>query len=262
MNLAEITPLVLTFNEAANIDRTLTGLAWARRVVVLDSGSDDETADLVRQHANAVLIQRPFDGHAAQWNFGLTETGIDTEWVLALDADYGVGDRVVTELAALPATVGIDGYRARFVYCVDGRPLRGSLYPPVTVLFRRQSGRYVQDGHTHRLELSGRTADLSAPLRHDDRKSLQHWLASQARYMRLEADKLRGRGWNELDWPDRLRKLRIVAPGAVFLYCLFGKGLVLDGRAGLFYALQRATAELVLSLTLLRDDLAGIGGKP
>ena len=68
MDLAEITPLVLTFNEAANIDRTLAGLAWARRVVVLDSGSDDETADLVRQHANAVLIERRFDSHAAQWS--------------------------------------------------------------------------------------------------------------------------------------------------------------------------------------------------
>ena len=140
--------------------------------------------------------------------------------------------------------------------------MRGSLYPPVTVLFRRQSGRYVQDGHTHRLALAGRTAGLGVPLRHDDRKSLQHWLASQARYMRLEADKLRSRSWGELDWPDRLRKMRIVAPGAVFIYCLFGKGLVLDGRAGLFYALQRATSELVLSLTLLRDDLAGIGGNP
>ena len=110
--------------------------------------------------------------------------------------------------------------------------------------------------------LAGRTADLGVPLRHDDRKSLQHWLASQARYMRLEADKLRSRSWGELDWPDRLRKMRIVAPGAVFIYCLFGKGLVLDGRAGLFYALQRATSGLVLSLTLLRDDLAGIGGNP
>jgi glycosyltransferase involved in cell wall biosynthesis len=255
MNLAEITPLILTFNEAANIGRSLQQLAWANRVVVVDSGSTDATVAMARAFANVEVFQRSFDAHAAQWNFGLNETGIDTEWVLALDADYWVDETFVDELRRLAPEAQVAGYQAAFIYCIDGVALRGSLYPPVTVLFRRASGHYVQDGHTQRLAPSGPAGTLSAKLRHDDRKSLQLWLPSQARYMALEAEKLRVTPWEKLDTIDRLRRLRVVAPAAVFLYCLFGRGLIFDGSAGLLYAMQRATAEMVLSLTLLRDDL-------
>jgi glycosyltransferase involved in cell wall biosynthesis len=255
MNLAEITPLILTYNEAANIGRSLQALTWANRVVVVDSGSTDSTVEMASAFANVDVVQRTFDAHAAQWNFGLTGTGIDTDWVLALDADYSVDEAFVDELRRLMPEPQVAGYQAAFIYCIDGVALRGSLYPPVTVLFRRAAGAYVQDGHTQRLALSGAVGRLSVKLRHDDRKSLQHWLPSQARYMALEGEKLRRTPWDKLDTIDRLRRLRVVAPPAVFLYCLFGKGLIFDGRAGLLYAMQRATAEMVLSLTLLREDM-------
>ncbi len=258
MNLAEITPLILTYNEAANIERSLAGLGWARRIVVVDSGSTDATLQILKSYPAVHVVHRPFDTHAEQWNFGLAETGIDSEWVLALDADYGIDPDFVAELQALMPSADVHGYKASFLYCIDGVALRGSLYPPVTVLFRRSSATYVQDGHTQRLHCPGQVVALTRRLRHDDRKSLPHWLASQARYMRLEADKLAATPWRQLDWIDRLRKLRLVAPVAVFLYCLLGKGLVLDGRAGLLYVLQRTTSEMVLSLTLLRDDLGRV----
>jgi glycosyltransferase involved in cell wall biosynthesis len=82
----QITPLVLTYNEAPNIGRVLDRLAWAGRVVVVDSYSDDATEMIAKTYPNVAWIQRAFDCHANQWNFGLRETGIDTEWVLALDA--------------------------------------------------------------------------------------------------------------------------------------------------------------------------------
>ncbi len=262
MDLSGITALILTYNEAANIERTLAGLSWARRIVIVDSGSTDQTLDLIKAFRNAEVFHRNFDAHAAQWNFGLTQTGIDTEWVLALDADYQVEDGFVDELRQLDPGPETAAYQAPFVYCIDGVALRASLYPPVPVLFRRSQARYVQDGHTQRLVHPGPAVPLATPLRHDDRKPLQHWLAAQARYMRLEADKLRQAAWRELDWIDRARRLRLVAPPLVFLYCLIGKGLVLDGRAGLLYSMQRMVSELILSMTLLRDDLAGRGRKP
>jgi hypothetical protein len=49
----------------------------------------------------------------------------------------------------------------------------------------------------------------------------------------------------------------VVAPAAMFVYCLIGKGGILDGWPGLYYALQRAVAELILSLTLLERMIAG-----
>ena len=54
--LNKITPLIITYNEAANIRRTLDKLAWARRIVVVDSGSTDETLQIVRGYPRVEVI--------------------------------------------------------------------------------------------------------------------------------------------------------------------------------------------------------------
>ena len=56
-------------------------------------------------------------------------------------------------------------------------------------------------------------------------------------------------------WKRRLRLMPPLTPIAVFFYTLFGKGLILDGRAGLFYALERTCAEMILSLLVLEERL-------
>ena len=61
--LAQITPVVLTYNEAANIGRTLERLAWAREVVVVDSHSTDDTISIARRFPNVRVVQRPFVDH-------------------------------------------------------------------------------------------------------------------------------------------------------------------------------------------------------
>jgi glycosyltransferase involved in cell wall biosynthesis len=249
--MIDLTALVLTRNEAPNIARTLAQLRWLPSVVVVDSESTDETRQIAEGFANVRVVTRPFTTHAEQWNYGLDATGIQSEWILALDADFVLSDGIVREIQALEPAADTAGYWASFEYCIDGRPLRGAAYPPVAVLFRRTSGRYEQDGHTQRVRLQGRTGTLTAPIFHDDRKSLTHWLASQSRYMALEAEKLMRPGI-ALGAVDRMRKLLVVAPPAMFAYCYFVRGGVLDGRAGLFYALQRAVAEGILSLYLVR----------
>ena len=253
--LDQITPLILTFNEAPNIERTLAPLSWARDIVVVDSGSTDATREMLARHASVRAVERVFTTHAEQWNFGLEHTGIRTDWVLALDADFVLSEDLAAELAALKPDAGVGGYRASFTYCIDGKPLRGAAYPPVVVLYRRSGARYVQDGHTQRVQVPGRVGELKGRIFHDDRKPLAHWLAAQARYMRLEARKLHATPAAQLGPADRLRQLIVFAPPVMFLYCLLVRGGILDGGAGLFYALQRAVAEAILSLYLLRAYL-------
>jgi len=253
--LDRITPLILTYNEEANIRRLLLSLTWAKRVVVIDSGSTDGTHSIVSEFRNANLYERKFDSHAAQWNFGIAETLIDTDWVLALDADYGLTDVFIAELARLDPGPAIAGYRAKFRYCIEGIPLRGGLYPPVTVLFRRRAAHYLQDGHTQRVRVGGETASLAHPLLHDDRKPLERWFASQIQYMRQEARHLIDTPAAELRLPDRVRRLVVVAPALVFFHCLIVKGGLLDGRRGLFYSMQRAVAEAILSAFLVEVRL-------
>ncbi len=245
--LDRITPLILTYNEAPNIARALKGLSWAKDIVVLDSFSDDETVQIATSIPNVRLVQRAFDNHRNQWEFGLKETGISTPWVLALDADYVVTEDLITELKTLHPNAEIAGYRAKFIYCINGKRLRSGIYPPVTVLYRREAAKYVQDGHTQRVAIDGAIEDLRAPMLHDDRKPFRRWFHSQSRYTELEAQKLRTTDPYELEFRDRLRRWRFIVPPAMLFYCLVVRGGILDGWAGFQYAFQRAMAELMLS---------------
>lgn len=249
MDLSTITPLVLAFNEEPNLARTLVRLTWAHEVVVVDSGSMDATQRIARQHANVRLVERAFDNHSAQWNFGVDQ--IRTEWVLALDADYILEDGFEQELATLRPHGETAAYQVAFRYCIQGHPLQGTLYPPRLVLFRKANCRYGQDGHTQLLRANGSVGTLVTRVRHDDRKPLSHWLWSQDRYAKLEAEKLSGSPSAELGLNDRIRKTILLGPPVVFLYTLFLRGVILDGWVGWYYALQRALAETLLSLRLI-----------
>ena len=255
--LQRITPVILTRDEAPNIGRTLERLRWARDIVVLDSFSTDATADIVAGFPNARLLRRAFDSHAAQWTFALRETGVATDWVFALDADYLASEALIAEIATLDPDGPIDAWTTAFDFCVLGRRLRSALYPPVTTLFRPARARYVQDGHTQRVAIDGAIGVLKARLTHDDRKPLSRWLAAQDRYMRLEAEALLSRPRAALGFADRLRLLPPLAPLAVFAHCYLLRGGFRDGRAGLHYALQRMLAEALLGLRLIERRLDG-----
>lgn len=253
--IKKITPLILTYNEAANIGRTLEQLRWADDIVVVDSFSDDDTLEIISSFSQARVFQRTFDTHESQWNFGLKETEIATEWVMALDADFLLSPDLIHEIQHLQPPGDVMGYSAPFVFCVQGRNLRSAICPPATFLYRRKGAGYVLDGHTQKLRLNGRVDTLRAPILHDDRKSLSRWFSSQKRYQQLEARKILSTPRSQLDFADRVRLLRFLAPLAMFLYCLIIRGGIFDGRSGWFYAFQRMTTESMLSLFLLEHDL-------
>ncbi len=253
----EITVLILTFNEEANIGRTLDAVAWAKRIVVVDSGSGDATAAIVARSPRAELVVRAFDTHDAQWNFGLGLCAGHGDWVLALDADYELSAALSDELRSLVPVERVAGYRAFFRYCIFGKPLRGSLYPPVVALYRKSRAHYVQVGHTHRIVVDGEIADLAHPILHDDRKPVARWLASQQRYARLEADHLLATPPAKLRRTDRLRRMGWPAPIAVFFYTLVAKRCLLDGWPGWLYVLQRVLAETMIALEIVDRRLRG-----
>jgi glycosyltransferase involved in cell wall biosynthesis len=251
----EVTPIVLTFNEAPNIGRCLERLQGFREVLIVDSGSTDETLTIVRAYANARIVTRPFDSFSGQWNFAIREGGVRTEWALAMDADYILTDAVLAELNALAPEPDTMGYRISFEYCVFGKQLSRTLYPPIIALYRHKRTHYIQDGHCMRAVVSGRIDDLRQRVQHDDRKPLSRWLGSQAKYADQECALLLSKQPHELRVQDRLRRMMVITPWLVPLYCLsVGRG-IFDGWAGLYYALQRGLAEGVLALKLMEARL-------
>lgn len=249
--LEDITPLLLTCDEAPNIQRTLEALDWAHDVVVVDSGSSDGTLEVLKRQPSVRVFSRRFDTHSAQWSFGLSETGIETSWVLALDADHVLTPELTSELSMLVTDSEVDGFEADFDYCVFGRKLKSSLYPSRLVLVRRRAASFVQDGHTQRLLVKGQVSNLKGKILHDDRKPISRWISDQDRYARLEARHLTASKRKDLGFADRLRKSVVVSPFAVFFFCLLFKRGLLDGWPGWYYAFQRMTAEALLSVRLL-----------
>ncbi|MFN7564015.1 MAG: glycosyltransferase family 2 protein [Prosthecobacter sp.] len=249
MELELITPLVLTFNEEPNLRRCLGRLTWAKEVVVVDSGSKDATLDIAAEFPNVRVIVRPFDDHTTQWNFGLDCT--NSNWVLTLDCDYVLSEGFEQELAALPAEPVCDAFFASFRYLIHGKALRGCLYPMRAVFFRKDRCRYIPDGHTQLLKISGPVLNLRSLINHDDRKPLSRWFASQAKYAALEAQKLLAAPRASLRIQDRLRLTGWAAIPASLVYTLLVKRVILDGWRGWYYSLQRILAEIMLTLEIL-----------
>jgi len=250
--LDHVTPVLLTHNEVQNIARTLSRLAWARDIVVVDSGSTDGTLAVLASLPNVRVFKRNFDSHGNQWRYAVEETQIATDWILRLDADYQVSDALVAEIAGLDPNAPVSAYRISFDYAIFSRKLLSSLYPANTVLLRQGSFSIRDKGHTEAWAVNGPVATLSGAIIHDDWKASGQWLVGQARYMQRELDYL------HVDKGGFVRWLRLrppLMPIAVFLYCLFGRCLLFNGRAGIFYALQRMVAEAALSLMVLEEKL-------
>jgi glycosyltransferase involved in cell wall biosynthesis len=250
--LDQITPLILTYNEAPNLDRTLLQLSWAKTIVVIDSFSTDKTLEILKSYPQVQIFQREFDSFAGQCNYGLSQ--IKSEWVLSLDADYVLSHELVNELARLQDDPSINGYGVAFKYCVFGKPLRGTLLPPRKVLYRPNQSHYQDDGHSHQVKIKGRVKPLNFPILHDDRKPFSRWLWAQDRYMILEVQKLAETRSRDLSWGDRIRKTKILAPFAILVYCLILKGGILDGWHGFYYAFQRVLAEIMLAIRLIEHE--------
>ena len=225
-------------------------------MLVLDSGSTDETTTIAGAFSNVVVIHRTFDTFADQCNFGLSQ--IDTEWVLSFDADYVAEEAFETQAVnSLSKSDPVAGYRAAFRYCINGRRLSGTLYPPRTVLYRRAAAHYENEGHGHRVRVQGHVADLGASVDHDDRKPLTRWLTSQVKYAEAEAAFLVEASASTLGQIDKLRARGWLLPFLAPVYCLIVKGLWRDGLAGWHYTLQRWLAECMIALAVVDRRLAG-----
>jgi hypothetical protein len=180
------------------------------------------------------------------------ETKIGTDWILRLDADYQVTDALVAELARLDPSPAVSAYRIGFDYAVFSHKLLSSLYPPKMVLLRKGFFSVWDKGHSEAWDVRGHVVTLHGRIIHDDWKPVSQWLIGESRGMQRELDWMRVHKGGLVRW---LRLRPPLMPIAVFLYCLFGKGLILNGRAGVFYALQRMVAEAVLSLMVLEEKL-------
>lgn len=250
--LENITPVVLTYNEAPNICRTLAALRWARRVVVLDSGSTDNTKEIAAGYANVHWHERAFDNHQAQWEYAVRQTGIDTEYVLALDADMEVTTAFRDELEQTFLAGNFAGGDVPFAYTYYGRPLSGSVYPNQIRIFRRADVLITQLDHSQHFGVKGTVYAFRNRVIHDDRKPLERWVAAQVSYQELNEAAIKNGARRRLR--DYVRRSGLMPP-LMGLFAYFRSGGPFGGAASARYAYERVVCESLLAIRLMNSRL-------
>ena len=203
-----ITALVLTLNEEDNIAECLKTLAWADRVLVLDSGSTDRTVEIA-QSLGAEVFFHPFKNYADQRNYALSL--VQTEWVLFVDADERVPPELALEVREAAEKEGFSGWWIPRKNYICGHWIRhGGWYPDYQLrLLRPDRARYDPAWEVHEIVvIEGETGRLRNHLIHYNYRTWGEFIARQKAYLPLEVRTLRRRGmrakvWSPLSMPVR-----------------------------------------------------------
>lgn len=166
MNSPTLGVALITKNAAARLAQCLDALAFADDIVVLDSGSTDDTVAIARAHGARVIERPDWPGFGPQKNRALD--ALSTDWVLSIDAD-----EVVSPELAMSIQEAIARPRA-YVYAVDrlssfcGKWIRHSGWYPdwLPRLFQRGSARFSDDLVHERLVFEAPAKRLSGKLLH------------------------------------------------------------------------------------------------
>ena len=189
---------IIARNEAHRIARCLQSVAFADQIVVLDSGSTDDTVAIARGLGADVEVTPDWPGFGPQKNRALARCRY--RWVLSIDADEQVSDALAAEILRVlreaPAEATVAGYwlRRSSRYC--GQVIRHGLWgnDRVLRLFERQRGRFT-DARVHEsLVCDGETRVLEGILVHDSVDSPEDARSKARRYAFLGAEALRARG--------------------------------------------------------------------
>ena len=223
----KVTVTVITRDEAANIGAALQSVSWADEIVVVDSGSTDETVAIARPLATRVEV-RDWPGYSAQKNYAAEIASND--WILSIDADERVTPELATEIRdLLTGTPSSRGYRIPRVAWYLGRWIRSTdWYPDYQLrLYDRRAGKWNGRRVHESIDLQGTPGQLRHELQHYAYRDLSHHLATIDRYTTLAAEQwlVEGRTTNGFEL--------YIHPRLAFLRNYLLRGGIRDGEAGL-----------------------------
>jgi glycosyltransferase involved in cell wall biosynthesis len=251
----DVGAVVITLNEAHDIGACLESVAWCNDMVVVDSGSIDDTLAIARRQG-ARIVTSPWQGFGPQKNKGVESC--TRTWVLSIDADERITPALQREIVQWlkdcpPDIAGFEIPR-RSQFC--GKWVRYSGWSPdYTVrLFRRANGKFTNDRVHEHVEITGRTVRLRNCMEHFSYKDRAEVREKTLRYGAAGALALSEKGYRPAWYQPALH--------AAFAFCktLILKRGVLDGRTGFSIALMNArTGWLKYSLLGEPDDTSDPG---
>ena len=224
----QLSTVIITHNAAAQLGDCLASVAFCDEVLIIDSGSTDDTVALARS-SGARVIEQAWLGYGPQKHFGVQQAAHD--WVLCVDADERVSEPLRLSIMAALHTPATRVYTMARCNRFLGRWLQhGEGYPDWSVrLFHRGAARWSDDPVHEKVLTSESVTRLSGDLLHDSAESLDHYLDKQNRYTSLQAKQMLASG--RVATPLHL----IVAPVARFVKFYLLRLGCLDGLPGLIH---------------------------
>lgn len=226
--------IIITKNEAHNIQDCLESVAWADEIIVVDSGSSDGTQAICGTYPHCRLIETDWPGFGPQKNRALQAA--THEWVLSIDADERVSAALRNELEHAMQLDSFNGFYLprKSQYC--GRFMNHSGWYPdfVLRLFKRQQAQFSNDEVHEQVIVQGPHKYLNEPLQHYSFANLEQVLHKMNQYSTLGAEQLYKRG-------KQATITKAVGKGlwAFIRTYILRKGF-LDGQEGLMLAISNA----------------------
>ncbi|HLR30555.1 MAG TPA: glycosyltransferase family 2 protein, partial [Paenalcaligenes sp.] len=236
---------IITKNEAAHIIDCIHSVAFADEVIVLDSGSTDDTCALAEQAGAKVFKSADWPGFGPQKNRALDYA--QGEWVLSLDADERISSELAQQiLAVINPTTGSDNrdipdaYELSRMSCYGGRWMQYSGWRPdfILRLFRRTQARFSDDLVHESVQFKGRVGQLQGVIYHYPYDSVETHIKKMDHYSTAAAQSLWARG----------RKISVVGILLKMFWTFVRVYIIrrgfLDGKQGLILALMAATGNM------------------
>ena len=259
-----VSVVVLTRDEEVNIARCLASVAWADQVVVVDSGSADDTVPIAHS-LGADVVKQPWLGFSGQREFALRLPELRHNWVYFVDADEWVSPQLAAEIAEKLAAPAGAAFAQRFRLVFQGTWIRHCGWYGGSWIVRLVDRRYAKfDGSLvgERVSVDGPVGRLANDIVDEDRKGLTAWLHKHVDYAQLQAGQrgspaplqARLRGVRSRGHADTRPLLRAVVkdvvfpsipakPVALFIYMYLVRLGMLDGRTGLRFCFFHAWHE-------------------
>jgi glycosyltransferase involved in cell wall biosynthesis len=190
-SIKNISVIILTYNEELNISQALKNITgWAKEIIVLDSGSTDNTVKIAESFG-AKVFHRQFDNYANQRNYALKELPISTEWILFLDADEYLSEELKKEISDTLAQTDCDGFYLKRRFYFWNKWIKHGGYYPIWILrlFKKDKGHIEREINEH-FVVDGKVGYLKNDFIDNNKKDLTEWIAKHNKYATYEAEEL------------------------------------------------------------------------
>lgn len=228
----KLSVVVLTHNSASVIGDCLKSLNFADEIIVVDSGSTDNTLELI---SPAKIFKKKLVSFAAQRNFGLKQA--THPWVLMIDSDERVPEALAKEIIAAIQNKTISAYRFKRLNYFFGRPVKHGGYWPdwqtrlfKTAAFKQYTGTIHESPNFY-----GQPGSLQNSLVHYTHNNIRECLEKSAVWTGMEAAAFVKAGHPPVTW-WRIVKVMVWE----FCYRYFKRFGFLDGYIGLIESLLQA----------------------